>query len=206
MDTWLGPLHVFPLATFLGGKCCHFHLHALHSAQHVGHQQTKKKATPSTETPQFGAAIIFYRTALFWIFHRCCSSHGTLLLQCAGPHLPCQHSPPQVLKNEIIWINCVGTPPNFTRITQIIECEKPNQTVPREDNIQSSNIVYWEKHAAVLHGFDHWRLLLLLLQFQPQAPSPLQCCLTPITSPGRRTTTASCALTRERQRSPAGSW
>lgn len=197
----------FSLLPPFQGKCCHFHLHARHSLQHVSHQQTKKNVTPPTETPQFQAAIIF---------HSCCSSHVTLLLQCAEPLLPLSlstFSGAQVEKNEIIWISCVNTPLNFDSNTQIIAyCEKPNgigcfpTTLCPERIIKAFILGVGEKHDAIPHRrSDHQLLLLRLLQFQPQAPSPPQCCLTPITSPGPRTITASCALTRERRRSPAGS-
>lgn len=115
-----GPLHVFPFATFLGGKCCCFHLHALHSLQHVSHQQTKKKVTTSTETPQFGAAIIFHRTALFLDFSQVLflPRHLTFAV-CRTICSLSTFSIPQVLKIEKIWINCVGTPPSFASNTQI---------------------------------------------------------------------------------------
>lgn len=118
----------------------------------------------------------------------------------------------QVQKNEIIWISCVNTPLNFDSNTQIIAyCEKPSgigcfpTRLCPERIIKAFILGVAKRTLQSPRSSDHRLLLLRLLQFQPQAPSPPQCCLTPITSPGPRTITASCALTRERQRSPAGS-
>lgn len=74
----------------------------------------------------------------------------------------------------------------------------------------------WFLHDKQLHCSRFWRISLLFYittnysflpsQFRPQAPSPPQCCHTPITSPGLRTITAFCASTRERWKSCAAWW